>query len=1452
MSDTLSDADKIRNKRLAKLGNPSSSSQNASGPETASTQPSTPSLPSPSPQQTFDAPQPQISISSAPRSQTSSPRLELQESEGKRIKITPSAPASPAPESVADTPVSNTPPPPKAEESIESFEDRTLSAVFKLSLREDRQRDIHGHKLIYLPGLRSELEDQGREPRIDTTVLDQALLEAASNTQQKPLDYLLPCWGRISRLHKGFRRAREDDPKFAVISEARRLCMSYCIFAITMPEMFGLEPSERSPLKPYLLLDPEDDKGVDLEFLGEAVKRFEEDESIKPAFIAAVEEMSRDLASMTINDDYKSYLIALRNLVGNPVIAAAITESSFFNECRDPALFEKETLLGPWFRLSPLQGNVTMTYFSSPKTRDQSYILNAQRSMRMIQQMLSSDLFDVVNHIIRANKEARDRVLDWFAAALNINHKRRAMQVDPTTVASDGFMFNLTTCLDKLCEPFMDATFTKIDRIDAGYLHRNPRVDMKDETKINADQHASDAFYSKQEEGTTNFITEIFFLTVAAHHYGSESLTSKLDQLEKDLRHMEGTIRRFELERPRWIHNPVQLRVFEQALRKYKDKLDLGLALKYSLQGVLFDDQWQARSMLFMRYVIVWLLRLVSGVNFPKEPIKLPLPEQQPEVFKCLPEYFVDDIVSNFKFIMWCMPQIITATQGDELVMLCITFLESSDYIKNPYLKAGLVSILFRGTWPRPGGARGVLVDLLNSFPFANEYLLHAVMKFYIEAEHTGTHTQFFDKFNIRYEIFQIIKCIWPNTLYRNKLYNQSKQNLDFFVRFVNLLLNDVTYVLDESFGAFITIHDTQVELSRNGNNMDPQERQQKEEHLASAQRNAKSYMQLTNETVAMLKLFTEALADSFTMPEIVQRLADMLDYNLDAMVGPKSSSLRVDNLQEYGFNPRALLSEIVDVYLNLMGKENFILAVARDGRSYKPANFQKAGEILRKWSLKSPEELQQWEQLQAKVRAAKEADEQAEEDLGEIPDEFLDPLIYTLMEDPVILPGSKVSMDRSTLRSHLLSDPHDPFNRAPLKMEDVTPDTELKARIDAFKAERLAARRQPLTQTAYMGSAFSTFMGSLPPLRDLILPTPQAYTTLLNIFQYFPVFSLVQWAVSWHPAGKGSYQRSWLNIPGKLGWFLMEIVGPANLLYILYKLPPALNITSLPLSNKLVASLYVIHYVNRAIISPFFAAPSMSPMHASVVSMAVLFNWLNSTCLAGWLVGYHVPVLGYKTDGAVSGAPGGPSSYSAATHFLPCLGMVLFAAGMIGNIHSERTLFHLRREAAEKRDAAEKSDEDITQHGDEDHPTFIQASSSSSSTDADANANAKGRKNKYDKVYVIPPARGVFRSILYPHYAFEWLEWLGFSLVGTAIFPAAQALAYASPPLHIAPWLKPAAALAETLQVPLPLPAVVFVVNAVANMLPHARWGRKWYVEKFGEKAVAGRGAAVPWCPWL
>jgi ubiquitin conjugation factor E4 B len=288
---------------------------------------------------------------------------------------------------------------------------------------------------------------------------------------------------------------------------------------------------------------------------------------------------------------------------------------------------------------------------------------------------------------------------------------------------------------------------------------------------------------------------------------------------------------------------------------------------------------------------------------------------------------------------------------------------------------------------------------------------------------------------------------------------NLHRVNLDFFVQFVNLLLNDVTFVLDESFTAFTQIHDITKLLRNPPEDMDEAARQAKEELLASAKDKAKSYMQLTNETVAMLKLFTEALGDSFTKKEVVVRLAHMLDYNLEALVGPKKANLKVENPGDYGWDPRFMLSEIADVYLNLKDKKIFVDSVATDGRSYRPEYFVTAVTIMQRFALKAPEQIREWEELAEQIKSAKEAAELEEEDLGEVPDEYMDPLLATLMEDPVILPTSKQTLDRSTVRSHLLSDPHDPFNRAPLSIEDVIPNDALRDEIQKWKSDRLAEK---------------------------------------------------------------------------------------------------------------------------------------------------------------------------------------------------------------------------------------------------------------------------------------------------------------------------------------------------------------------------------------------------------
>ena len=66
--------------------------------------------------------------------------------------------------------------------------------------------------------------------------------------------------------------------------------------------------------------------------------------------------------------------------------------------------------------------------------------------------------------------------------------------------------------------------------------------------------------------------------------------------------------------------------------------------------------------------------------------------------------------------------------------------------------------------------------------------------------------------------------------------------------------------------------------------------------------------------------------------------------------------------------------------------------------------------------------------------------------------------------QDPVSLPrsggGEAVTMDRASITRHLLSSPYDPFNKQPLKAEQLVPNSELKARIKAWKSEQREKRQ--------------------------------------------------------------------------------------------------------------------------------------------------------------------------------------------------------------------------------------------------------------------------------------------------------------------------------------------------------------------------------------------------------
>ena len=144
------------------------------------------------------------------------------------------------------TPSVNSPRPPPTKvskptseaQSLPEWEDQTLSHLFRVTLDEGKKSDANGHKLFDLPGQRQELQDDGLPRLLSRDRLDGIILEAASMVPHNKsiLDYLLPCWKRILKAQKGLRGYASE--KDTVVKEALRLCMSYMIFAVEVPDLF--------------------------------------------------------------------------------------------------------------------------------------------------------------------------------------------------------------------------------------------------------------------------------------------------------------------------------------------------------------------------------------------------------------------------------------------------------------------------------------------------------------------------------------------------------------------------------------------------------------------------------------------------------------------------------------------------------------------------------------------------------------------------------------------------------------------------------------------------------------------------------------------------------------------------------------------------------------------------------------------------------------------------------------------------------------------------------------------------------------------------------------------------------------------------------------------------------------------------------------------------------------
>ncbi|AET41351.1 ubiquitin-ubiquitin ligase UFD2 Ecym_8055 [Eremothecium cymbalariae DBVPG len=919
---------------------------------------------------------------------------------------------------------------------------------------------------------------------VDAIIVSQ--LTEDGNLKLQPMAYLHGSFQRCQQL-KRMNKGNTDHTVHLALQELERLILGYAVVCFQIEE-FAIGGDFLIYVKDIVQkLDQYSD------FLSALIQRairedtiFEVCNSFFGSLLTFIKEMNDSKTNkFDLNDTTYNQVLTLYELfVSFKPVAAIFTQLDGFYAPYDtkPNQLERITLLGPILTLSPMNPNVATRNYGDNMERTQQQTNMLHESLQAEHKVVLERLFFIVDKIIRGSSESRTGLLSYFAQIVNKNHLRRGDHAQHNKLSSNAFMTNITLILVKFSRPFLDSTHKKIDKIDVNYFNNlNLFIDLSQETRMNSDFKEADEFHDKNrksEDNRPNFISDCFFLTLTYLHYGlggtllyDEKVTPQLKRMKQELQRIKDAANSTAATDIFARFAAMQLPSLEKTYITLQSIMD-------ALQGFFSNKSLQSEVFEFICGVSTFLNRVIDPAHdYPFKQLKLPLIPDQVGVenvdnaeylrahaqvpFKYYPEFVVEGAINYCLYISkYVSNPMFRHPRLHSFVELATVILRCPELVSNPHLKGKLVQVLSIGATPLGDNSPGFMMDIFENNDLVNKNIFYALLDFYVIVEKTGSSSQFYDKFNARYSISIVLEELYKIPAYRNQLLVQSQKNPDFFVRFIARMLNDLTFLLDEGLTNLTEVRNISKELELRARNAPPTREEDNEElqsKLAAAERQAKSSCSLADKSMTLFNVFTKDIPNAFVTPELVDRLAGMLNYNLVSLVGPKCRELKVKDPSKYQFDPRSLLKTLSEVYINLSGEDEFISAVARDGRSFNKELFDRLVHILgHKTGLATQEQCEKLLEFASKTHQRMLAAEEEDLDMGDVPEEFLDPLMYTIMKDPVILPTSKVTIDRSTIKAHLLSDSTDPFNRTPLKLEDVIPDDSLRLRIEEFKRTKI------------------------------------------------------------------------------------------------------------------------------------------------------------------------------------------------------------------------------------------------------------------------------------------------------------------------------------------------------------------------------------------------------------
>ncbi|XP_013189740.2 ubiquitin conjugation factor E4 B isoform X1 [Amyelois transitella] len=863
-------------------------------------------------------------------------------------------------------------------------------------------------------------------------------------TQGLAVSYLLRFYNNINLYEREHPKKSSEPPLSDHLQSLRTLLVNYLV--LVLQGGMDLEKCRKSPLLPYILIGNAP-TGLIPELLIATYLDKEVFEEVFIPLLMGIREYMRRCVSPLVGRGHGAALRALRSLcelragprhARRPVcelvarLPSLCPDSITTSPGREIA---RVSFLGPFFAIS-------LFAEENPRLAERLFATgSADRSLAFALQReveASRNTLHNICHNILLCPDAREPFLNYFAALLQRNERRAQLQTDERSLAGDGFMLNVCSVLQLL------SVRIKLERVYPLYTFQpDSWANVRDETRLYfTAQEAQDWLDSLNNDPAhkwpeAKFQTVCWFLTLHMHHVALIPALHTHQRRIRAFRDLQKVIEELVAAEPQWRNSFSALRNRE-LLRRWRRQIKRLHRSRQCAETALLDGELMRRSVQFYSSACALLSKQLDAA--------LQEPGPRAAAFRALPEWYVEDIAEFMLFAVQYVPQIVADYIEDPIITWLLSAICHSHLIKNPYLVAKIVEVLFVINLSVPMKLKNVYEKFMDH-PMSQTALPSALMKFYTDIETTGQSTEFYDKFTIRFHISIILKGMWERPIHKQAIVKESRSGRQF-VKFINMLMNDTTFLLDECLTYLKRIHEAQ-EGGAGG-------AEARARALAQDERQCRSYLTLARETVDMLEYLTVEIKEPFLRAELVDRLASMLNFNLQQLCGPKCKNLKVRRPEKYGWEPRRLLSQLVNIYLHL-DSPVFHAALAADERSFRKELFEEAAARLSKACIKTCAEIEQFKVLADNAYQIAVSNQHLSDEFADAPEEFRDPLMDTLMTDPVLLPSGKV-MDRSVILRHLLNSATDPFNRQPLSEDQLRPATELKEKISQWQREKKAS----------------------------------------------------------------------------------------------------------------------------------------------------------------------------------------------------------------------------------------------------------------------------------------------------------------------------------------------------------------------------------------------------------